>query len=239
MTRMAWLTCRMWTICARQGSEGDRTRHVADHARCARRRSQRTVHRFYHVPASNTADWSPDSRKHEDRFAGVRNESYTLQAPAPSARNTLMESGILMALSVCQYCRPGSASSGRSRRPQSSMASGIPRTDLAAALAQPWRRRCRFSRRRHADAREPRRSSAWRQANMCRLKFRLADSLADAEAVVAKQKETGLVAMCGHTRRFNPVTSVGAQQDQGWRTEHPADGCADLLLPSQEHQCRR
>ena len=32
----------------------------------------------------------------------------------------------------------------------------------------------------------------------------LADSLADAEAVVAKQAETGLVAMCGHTRRFNP-----------------------------------
>ena len=32
----------------------------------------------------------------------------------------------------------------------------------------------------------------------------LADSLADAEAVVATQKETGLVAMCGHTRRFNP-----------------------------------
>jgi 2-hydroxy-4-carboxymuconate semialdehyde hemiacetal dehydrogenase len=32
----------------------------------------------------------------------------------------------------------------------------------------------------------------------------LADSLKDAEAVVALQKETGLVAMCGHTRRFNP-----------------------------------
>ena len=32
----------------------------------------------------------------------------------------------------------------------------------------------------------------------------LADSLKDAEAVVAAQKETGLVAMCGHTRRFNP-----------------------------------
>ena len=32
----------------------------------------------------------------------------------------------------------------------------------------------------------------------------LADSLAAAEAVVAKQEETGLVAMCGHTRRFNP-----------------------------------
>ncbi|TAK43203.1 MAG: Gfo/Idh/MocA family oxidoreductase [Betaproteobacteria bacterium] len=32
----------------------------------------------------------------------------------------------------------------------------------------------------------------------------LADSLADAEAVAKLQRETGLVAMCGHTRRFNP-----------------------------------
>ncbi len=32
----------------------------------------------------------------------------------------------------------------------------------------------------------------------------LADSLADAEAVAAKQAETGLVCMVGHTRRFNP-----------------------------------
>jgi len=32
----------------------------------------------------------------------------------------------------------------------------------------------------------------------------LADSLASGEAVVALQQQTGLVAMCGHTRRFNP-----------------------------------
>ncbi len=32
----------------------------------------------------------------------------------------------------------------------------------------------------------------------------LADTLNGAEAVLALQKETGLVAMCGHTRRFNP-----------------------------------
>ena len=32
----------------------------------------------------------------------------------------------------------------------------------------------------------------------------LADSLRDAQAVVDLQKKTGLVAMCGHTRRFNP-----------------------------------
>lgn len=32
----------------------------------------------------------------------------------------------------------------------------------------------------------------------------MAESLADAERVVAAQQETGLVAMAGHTRRFNP-----------------------------------
>lgn len=32
----------------------------------------------------------------------------------------------------------------------------------------------------------------------------MADSLADALAVVDCQRQTGLVAMCGHTRRFNP-----------------------------------
>jgi 2-hydroxy-4-carboxymuconate semialdehyde hemiacetal dehydrogenase len=32
----------------------------------------------------------------------------------------------------------------------------------------------------------------------------MADNLADSERLVAKQKETGLVAMAGHTRRFNP-----------------------------------
>ena len=32
----------------------------------------------------------------------------------------------------------------------------------------------------------------------------MADSLADAERLVAKQQETGLVGMVGHTRRFNP-----------------------------------
>jgi 2-hydroxy-4-carboxymuconate semialdehyde hemiacetal dehydrogenase len=32
----------------------------------------------------------------------------------------------------------------------------------------------------------------------------LCDSLADGEAVLKKQEETGLVAMVGHTRRFNP-----------------------------------
>ncbi|MGB2068653.1 MAG: Gfo/Idh/MocA family oxidoreductase, partial [Candidatus Puniceispirillaceae bacterium] len=32
----------------------------------------------------------------------------------------------------------------------------------------------------------------------------MADTLADSEALVAKQRDTGLVAMAGHVRRFNP-----------------------------------
>ncbi len=44
----------------------------------------------------------------------------------------------------------------------------------------------------------------------------LADSLADSQQVVKIQQETGLVAMCGHTRRFNPSHQWVRQQiDQG------------------------
>lgn len=38
----------------------------------------------------------------------------------------------------------------------------------------------------------------------CQVEIPLSDSWADAQAVMAKQKETGLVCMVGHTRRFNP-----------------------------------
>ncbi|MEO7953871.1 MAG: Gfo/Idh/MocA family oxidoreductase [Polaromonas sp.] len=40
----------------------------------------------------------------------------------------------------------------------------------------------------------------------------LSDNLKGAEEVVALQKETGLVAMCGHTRRFNPSHQYVNQQ---------------------------
>ena len=40
----------------------------------------------------------------------------------------------------------------------------------------------------------------------------LADNLKGAEGVVALQKQTGLVAMCGHTRRFNPSHQYVNQQ---------------------------
>jgi 2-hydroxy-4-carboxymuconate semialdehyde hemiacetal dehydrogenase len=40
----------------------------------------------------------------------------------------------------------------------------------------------------------------------------LCDVLAEGEEVVALQKQTGLVAMCGHTRRFNPSHQYVHQQ---------------------------
>jgi 2-hydroxy-4-carboxymuconate semialdehyde hemiacetal dehydrogenase len=45
----------------------------------------------------------------------------------------------------------------------------------------------------------------------------LADSLRGADEVVQMQKETGLVAMCGHTRRFNPSHQHVNQQIKAGR----------------------
>ena len=64
----------------------------------------------------------------------------------------------------------------------------------------------------------------------------LADSLKDAEAVVAEQKKTGLVAMVGHTRRFNPSHQFVRQRILEGRVPYPADGRADLFLPPHQHE---
>jgi len=46
--------------------------------------------------------------------------------------------------------------------------------------------------------------AALRAGKHVQVEIPLADNLADAEAAVELQRQTGLVAMCGHTRRFNP-----------------------------------
>ena len=65
------------------------------------------------------------------------------------------------------------------------------------------------------------------------------DSVEDAENLVKIAKETGVVAMGGHVRRFNPSHQYVHQQDREGRAEDPADGRADLFLPPQEHERRR
>jgi 2-hydroxy-4-carboxymuconate semialdehyde hemiacetal dehydrogenase len=81
---------------------------------------------------------------------------------------------------------------------------GIPHwtTDLAEGLAQPGVEAAILTTPTGMHA---------KQGLMCleagkhvEIEIPMADTLADSEALLAKQKETGLVGMVGHTRRFNP-----------------------------------
>ena len=53
------------------------------------------------------------------------------------------------------------------------------------------------------------------------------------------RRRPGWSAMVGHTRRFNPSSPVDPQPDRVGRAQHPADGRADVFLPSHEHERAR
>ena len=75
-------------------------------------------------------------------------------------------------------------------------------TELAEALAQPGVDAailCTPTQMHAAQAIE-----CMQAGKHVQVEIPLADSLADAEAVVNQQRETGLICMVGHTRRFNP-----------------------------------
>ena len=59
----------------------------------------------------------------------------------------------------------------------------------------------------------------------------LADSWADAEAVMKTQQETGLVCMVGHTRRFNPSHQWVHKRIENGELNIQQMECADLLFP--------
>ena len=81
---------------------------------------------------------------------------------------------------------------------------GIPHwtTDLAEGLAQPGVEAAILTTptQMHADQAE----LCMRAGKHVEVEIPMADSLADSERLVRVQEETGLVAMAGHTRRFNP-----------------------------------
>jgi len=75
-------------------------------------------------------------------------------------------------------------------------------TDLAQALARPEIEAVILSTPTHLHASQ---AIACLQAGKhVMVEIPMADNLADAERLVRVQKQTGLVAMAGHTRRFNP-----------------------------------
>jgi 2-hydroxy-4-carboxymuconate semialdehyde hemiacetal dehydrogenase len=81
---------------------------------------------------------------------------------------------------------------------------GIPHwtSDLAESLKQPGVEAVILATptQMHADQAE----QCLRAGKHVQIEIPMADSLADSERILKVQKETGLIAMAGHTRRFNP-----------------------------------
>jgi 2-hydroxy-4-carboxymuconate semialdehyde hemiacetal dehydrogenase len=75
-------------------------------------------------------------------------------------------------------------------------------TDLSECLAQPGVEAAILATPTQMHARQA--IQCMRAGKHVQVEIPMADSVADAEMIVKVQKETGLVAMAGHTRRFNP-----------------------------------
>jgi len=81
---------------------------------------------------------------------------------------------------------------------------GIPHwsTDLGECLAQPGIEAAILATPTQMHAKQA--VQCMRAGKHVQVEIPMADTVADSEMVVKVQKETGLVAMAGHTRRFNP-----------------------------------
>ena len=81
---------------------------------------------------------------------------------------------------------------------------GIPHwsTDLAECLARPGVEAAILATPTQLHAKQA--VQCLRAGKHVQVEIPMADSVADSEMIVKVQKETGLVAMAGHTRRFNP-----------------------------------
>ena len=111
----------------------------------------------------------------------------------------------LDALSVIDGVRVVSLVSRPEDRPEEVAAKyGVPHVahDLADALARPEVDAVILATPTQLHAAQA--MACLRAGKHVMVEIPMADTLADAEALVALQKQTGKVAMCGHTRRFNP-----------------------------------
>lgn len=81
---------------------------------------------------------------------------------------------------------------------------GIPHwtNDLAASLARPGVEAAILATPTHLHARQA--EQCMRAGKHVQVEIPMADNLADSERLVQVQKQTGVIAMAGHTRRFNP-----------------------------------
>src|SRR5690606_36636630 len=81
---------------------------------------------------------------------------------------------------------------------------GIPHwtSNLAEALEQPGVEAAIITSPTQIHAQQA--EQVMRAGKHVEIEITIADSLADAERILKVQQETGLIAMAGHTRRFNP-----------------------------------
>src|SRR5580658_7860451 len=81
---------------------------------------------------------------------------------------------------------------------------GIPHWtgDLAESLKQPGLEAVILATPTQMHAKQA--EQVMRAGKHVQIEIPMADSLADSERILEVQKETGLIAMAGHTRRFNP-----------------------------------
>jgi len=86
-------------------------------------------------------------------------------------------------------------------------------TDLAASLAVPGVEGAILATPTHLHARHA--EQCMRAGKHVMVEIPMADNLKDSERLVKVQKETGVVAMAGHTRRFNPSHQWIHQRIQG------------------------
>jgi predicted dehydrogenase len=116
---------------------------------------------------------------------------------------------------------------------------GIPHwtSDLDEALAQPGVDAAIITSPTQVHAEQA--VQVMRAGKHVEIEIPMADNLADAEQIHRVQQETGvLIAMAGHTRRFNPSHQWIHKRIRR-RAEAPAAGRADLFLPPLQHQPRR
>jgi len=183
----------------------------------------RVTHRFYHVPASNTAVGhlilENNSSISQKKSSMTNTTSSTSPTPTVKPSHVSVTSPLKVALAGAgafgikhldglknindvQVVSLVGADLDQTKSVAENYAIPHVSTDLAETLAKPEIDAVILCTPTPIHAKQA--LQCLQAGKHVQVEIPLADSLKEATAVVELQKQTGLVAMCGHTRRFNP-----------------------------------
>ena len=157
------------------------------------------IYRFYHVPASNTAVGHYDFRKRRVRGSSL----HYMKVVVGWARCVRQKH--LDGIARIDGVEVASLVGGNQESTKAVAAKyGIPHYtgDLAEALAQPGVEAAILATPTQMHAKQG--EQVMRAGKHVEIEIPVSDTLAEAERLLAVQKETGVIGMGGHTRRFNP-----------------------------------